>query len=90
MKKKNSNALLMVFMKNPIAGKVKTRLAVEIGKEEALNIYLRLIEHTQFVTSKILTKPRCQPQMKHEFLSSELNSSFSFLSAKFFRGRKNY
>ena len=55
MKKKNSNALLMVFMKNPIAGKVKTRLAIETGKKEALNIYLRLIEHTQFVTSKIQT-----------------------------------
>ena len=55
MKKKNSNALLMVFMKNPIAGKVKTRLAIDIGKEEALNIYLRLIEYTQFVTSKIQT-----------------------------------
>ena len=33
MKKKNSNALLMVFMKNPIAGKVKTRLAIDIGKK---------------------------------------------------------
>jgi len=53
MKKKNSNALLMVFMKNPIAGKVKTRLAVKIGKNEALNIYKRLIEHTLSVASKL-------------------------------------
>ncbi|HIF15319.1 MAG TPA: glycosyltransferase [Bacteroidetes bacterium] len=52
MKKKNSNALLMVFMKNPIAGKVKTRLAAKVGNNEALNIYKRLIEHTHFVTSK--------------------------------------
>ena len=55
MKKKNSNTLLMVFMKNPIAGKVKTRLAVKVGKNEALNIYKKLIEHTHFVTSKIKT-----------------------------------
>jgi rSAM/selenodomain-associated transferase 1 len=45
----------MVFMKNPIAGKVKTRLAVEVGKDEALNIYKKLIGHTHFVTSKINT-----------------------------------
>lgn len=67
MKKKNSNALLMVFMKNPIAGKVKTRLAVETGKEEALNIYVRLIEHTQFVTSKI------QPCDKAIYYSSSVD-----------------
>ncbi len=38
--------LLLVFLKNPEPGKVKTRLAATIGDEQALAIYLRLLEHT--------------------------------------------
>ena len=38
--------LLIVFAKNPELGKVKTRLAVDIGDEEALAIYQRLLKTT--------------------------------------------
>ena len=38
--------LLLIFVKNPVLGKVKTRLAKDIGDEKALQIYHRLLEHT--------------------------------------------
>lgn len=36
--------LLIVFLKNPILGRVKTRLAKDIGNENALQVYLRLLD----------------------------------------------
>jgi hypothetical protein len=44
------NNLLLVFIKNPVLGRVKTRLARTIGEERALLIYERLLEHTLSVT----------------------------------------
>jgi rSAM/selenodomain-associated transferase 1 len=43
---KQSERVLIVFVKNPIAGKVKTRLAHTIGNERALEVYLSLMSHT--------------------------------------------
>ncbi len=37
-------------MKNPQFGKVKTRLAATVGEQEALRIYLKLLERTREVT----------------------------------------
>jgi rSAM/selenodomain-associated transferase 1 len=45
MKVKNPNAII-VFQKNLVLGKVKTRLAVDLGKEETLDIYRQLIDAT--------------------------------------------
>jgi uncharacterized protein len=42
---KNENALI-VFQKNAVLGKVKSRLAATIGEEKALEIYQSLIRHT--------------------------------------------
>jgi uncharacterized protein len=39
--------LLIIFVKNPQKGKVKTRLATSIGDEKALEVYLQLLERTQ-------------------------------------------
>lgn len=39
------NALL-IFARNPELGKVKTRLASEIGDQEALEVYRKLLAHT--------------------------------------------
>ncbi len=39
--------LLLVFVKNPVLGRVKTRLARTIGDEKALWVYERLLEHTR-------------------------------------------
>ena len=37
---------LIVILKNPVLGKAKTRLAVSIGDEKALEVYRLLCEHT--------------------------------------------
>lgn len=46
------NNLLLVFAKNPELGKVKTRLAKTVGDKKALEIYLKLLEHTYAVANK--------------------------------------
>ena len=38
---------LIIFIKNPKLGKVKTRLAVTVGDEKALSIYKKLLDFTQ-------------------------------------------
>jgi rSAM/selenodomain-associated transferase 1 len=48
----NQNALL-VFQKNAILGKVKTRLAVSVGDEKALEIYHWLTERTHLVAKEL-------------------------------------
>ncbi len=42
-----SKQLLMVFVKNPRLGKVKTRLAATLGNHKALEIYHLLLEKTK-------------------------------------------
>lgn len=44
---------IIIFIKNPEAGKVKTRLADDIGTEKALMIYERLLAHTRNITQGI-------------------------------------
>jgi uncharacterized protein len=41
--------VLLIFIKNPVKGRVKTRLAAAVGDERALNIYMALLEHTRQV-----------------------------------------
>lgn len=45
--------LLIIFARNPVPGKVKTRLAKVVGDDEALRIYLRLLEHTHKVADSV-------------------------------------
>ena len=49
----NPQHLLIVFVKNPILGKVKTRLAKTVGDESALEIYQKLLEITERETRKV-------------------------------------
>ena len=46
-------SLLMVFVRNPKLGTVKTRLAVTVGDKMALEIYMELMRHTAEVTQKL-------------------------------------
>ena len=46
-------SLLMVFVRNPQLGTVKTRLAVTVGDELALEIYMELMRYTAEVTQKV-------------------------------------
>jgi len=49
---------LLIFVKNPILGHVKSRLAADIGEEKALAVYLDLVEKTRKETEQ-LTGVRC-------------------------------
>lgn len=49
---KNKNALIL-FVRKPEPGKVKTRLAAQIGNEQALEIYKKLLQHTREVTETL-------------------------------------
>ena len=47
---------LIIFAKNPVLGKVKTRLAATVGNEKALAIYKELLNHTCDISSKANAK----------------------------------
>jgi rSAM/selenodomain-associated transferase 1 len=49
---------LIIFVKNPELGKVKTRLAKTIGDEKALYIYKLLLEQTFQVTLPVLAEKK--------------------------------
>jgi rSAM/selenodomain-associated transferase 1 len=51
--KSRNDKLLIVFSKNPVAGRVKTRLASAIGDDEALQIYEQLRELTRQATTEL-------------------------------------
>jgi hypothetical protein len=51
-----SKEALIIFMKNPVKGKVKTRLAVDIGEDASLEVYHQLLARSRAVTSKIDAK----------------------------------
>lgn len=44
---------LIIFVKNPELGKVKTRLAATLGEKKALKIYQQLLGHTCDISSKV-------------------------------------
>lgn len=50
---------LIIFTKNAELGKVKTRLAKDVGDESALEIYQALIEHTERVARPVLAQKKC-------------------------------
>ncbi len=44
---------IIIFIRNPILGKVKTRLAMCIGNEAALKVYIKLLQHTNVITKDL-------------------------------------
>lgn len=44
---------LLIFIKNPVAGKVKTRLAKVVGDEKALMVYRHLLDHTRQLARQV-------------------------------------
>jgi rSAM/selenodomain-associated transferase 1 len=50
---KITRKLLLIFIKNPVLGKVKTRLARTLGDAKALDVYLQLLNHTLLVTKDV-------------------------------------
>lgn len=58
---------LIIFVKNPVLGKVKTRLAADIGDERALEVYEQLLK----ITRNEAAKANCT---RHVFYSDEIVS----------------
>jgi uncharacterized protein len=48
-----NRSLLIIFYKNPKAGKVKTRLAATVGDAKALDIFEKLALHTKSITGNL-------------------------------------
>ena len=44
---------LVIMIKNPVKGKVKTRLAADIGEDAALSVYRKLLDHTRSITQNL-------------------------------------
>ena len=44
---------LIIFIRNPVAGEVKTRLARTLGNEKALTVYEWLLSHTREITQEL-------------------------------------
>ncbi len=61
----NPNRSLIIFVRSPKLGKVKTRLAKEVGDEKALAIYIQLLAHTRKVAQSI-------DAIRHLFYSDEI------------------
>lgn len=70
---------LIIFIKNPELGKVKTRLAKTVGEDNALYIYKLLIEHTYQISLPVNAE-------KHVYYSSFIENSDQFNDVIF---RKN-
>lgn len=51
--KKYMKKLVLIFVKNPIVGRVKTRLANTIGNEKALAVYQCLLKFTQKIIADL-------------------------------------
>lgn len=49
----SNSRLLMIFIRNVQIGKVKTRLAKSIGDENALKIYIHLLNHTAEISAEV-------------------------------------
>lgn len=62
------NNHLIIFVKNKIPGKTKTRLAAGIGPQKAMEVYELLLQHTHLTT-------RCLPCKKTVYFSEELEQN---------------
>ena len=71
-----SKELLIVFIKNPILGHVKQRLAKKIGDENALTIYKKLLKNTFRITTSVTSD-------KAIFYSKEVPSNDEWQKEKF-------
>lgn len=67
----NQSRAVMVFVKNPEPGKVKTRLAADMGDERALSVYMCMADIT-------ITRARTTDADMHIFFSSDIPSRWPF------------
>lgn len=67
---------LIIFIKNPEKGKVKTRLAKTMGDDKALAIYIALMEHTRKIAEAL-------PVNRHLFYSETISETDNWKRYKF-------
>lgn len=72
----NASDALLIFIKNPLAGKVKTRLAESLGKQKALRIYQQLLRRTHDTTAVL-------PCTKYLYYSSFIDEQDQWSGAVF-------
>lgn len=71
-----NKSLILIFTRNPELGKVKTRLAASIGDQNALEIYVQLLEHTKKVALET-------PYDKQVLYSEAINTNDMWEAASF-------
>ena len=71
----DDNALL-IFIKNPEKGKVKTRLAQTVGEDKALKIYKALLSHTRNIAEAL-------PVHRYLFYSQYINEADEWSTTHF-------
>jgi uncharacterized protein len=69
---------IIIFVRNPEMGKVKTRLAAGIGNEKALKIYKLLLEHTEKITALLSSD-------KHVFYHQQITENDIWDAPGFFK-----
>ncbi|TGL75210.1 TIGR04282 family arsenosugar biosynthesis glycosyltransferase [Leptospira yasudae] len=68
---------LILFLRNPVVGQVKTRLAAGLGNEAALNVYEQLVEITQKQVSGLDLPVRLYFDSIPEFVSGKWGNQVS-------------
>jgi hypothetical protein len=71
-----SQGKLIIFVRNPRKGKVKTRLAATIGADRALEIYQILLDRTHEITSEL-------PQKKLLYYSDSIDEKDQWEKKKY-------
>ena len=77
-----SKNLLIIFYRNPQLGRIKTRLAAEIGDSKALAIYLFLSAHTRNITEHL-------PEDKVVFYSDYIDTEDSWTNSIYQKDLQN-
>ncbi|MCG8329373.1 MAG: TIGR04282 family arsenosugar biosynthesis glycosyltransferase [Chitinophagales bacterium] len=72
----NTEGALILFIRNPEKGKVKTRLAKSVGEEQALEIYKALLDQTRKVSLAV-------PVRRLLFYSEHINQQDDWASEDF-------
>ncbi|WP_304233311.1 TIGR04282 family arsenosugar biosynthesis glycosyltransferase [Jiulongibacter sediminis] len=73
---------LIIFIKNPELGKVKTRLASTIGDEKALEIYKLLMKHTREIAQNVAVD-------RHVFYSQFIDENDEWTNSDFYKHLQN-
>lgn len=72
---------LIITMRNPVKGKVKTRLAASVGEVQAFEIYLALLSHVREVSSRVAAK-------RYLYYSDFANTNDDWPAHLFFKKRQ--